>query len=70
MAVISLTPDQIATLQQAQQILHDLLPAIDGLQQCGIDCQNLRVQNQQIRDQIQALQSQFGGSLPRGMAPV
>lgn len=58
---ITLTPDQHATLSQAQKMLHDLLPDIDGLEQCGTDCQQLRQQNQQIRDKITALQTQFGG---------
>jgi hypothetical protein len=60
-ATITLTPDQAQTLRQAQKMLHDILPDIDGLENCGVDCQQLRAQNQAIRDQITALQTNFGG---------
>jgi hypothetical protein len=58
---ITLTPDQHQTLLQAQKMLHDLLPDIDALEQCGKDCQDLRSKNDAIRAQITALQTQFGG---------
>ena len=35
---LMLPPDKIAELKQRQRELHDILPEIDKLEQCGQDC--------------------------------
>jgi hypothetical protein len=70
MPVITLTQDQLDTLQAAERILHDLLPTIDGLQNCDIDCQQMLQQNDQIRSQIDNLRKYFAPGATRPQPPL
>lgn len=64
MPQISLTDDQVATLNQAERILHDLLPQIDDLEACDYDCQQLRAENDRIRTLISNLKARFTTQAP------
>lgn len=59
MAVTRLTQDQQNALNQAERILHDALPDIDGLEKCGVDCQQLRADNARYRQQIASARAAF-----------
>ena len=64
--LIQLTPDQVAELQQAQRILHDLLPEFDDMESCGIDCQGARAIHLQNSVEIQEMLSRFSTFQPQG----
>lgn len=61
MGKIKLPPDKVAELKQRQRELHDILPEIDALEQCGVDC-TIPMQNYQLaQDRIAKILEHFGG---------
>lgn len=57
--LVTLDQSQVAELQQAQRILHDLLPEIDDLEACGIDCSGARVIRDQLSNETRELVARF-----------
>jgi len=64
---IRLTPERVVELKQAQRALHDVLPDIDALEQCGADCQIPREQWQLAQDRIANLLKFFSPGAKRDM---
>lgn len=57
-----MTAEEHQNLLAAERKLNDVLPDIDGLEECGVDCQQLRAYRQQRMDQIAALKKNFAPS--------
>ncbi len=60
MGKIKLDPERVAALKVAQRNLHDILPDIDALEQCGVDCTIPREQYIKSHDQIEKILQLFG----------
>lgn len=57
---IKLPPEAVASLQQSQRELTDLLTEIDKAESCGIDCQLYRQTHSEAMERIDALLTNFG----------
>lgn len=57
---VKLPPEAVASLQQAQRDLQDILPDIEGAESCGIDCQQYRQTHSEAMERIEALLTNFG----------
>lgn len=57
---IKLTEQETAELNKAERILHDLLPLVDMADECGVECERIRGQIALLREQIEALRTNFG----------
>lgn len=62
MGKIRLEPDRIAALKVAQRGLHDILPDIDALEKCGVDCTVPRETYTMAHDQIEKILRLFGSA--------
>ena len=61
MGKLKLPPERVAELKQRQRELHDILPDIDALEQCGADCTIPMEQYRLAQDRIAKLLANFGG---------
>lgn len=56
-----LTKEQVGELLDAQRKLHDILPALDYAQECGIECKEQVADHTSQMQQISNLLKRFGG---------
>lgn len=56
----TLSPQTITELRKGQKILHGQLPAVQALQQCGYECQQLEETIAELDRRITALLTHFG----------
>ena len=59
---IKLTPEQTNAVNAARRLLNDIVPDMDNLEKCGIDCQQLRKEKQQIETGLTNIAHYFGVS--------
>lgn len=62
---IKLPPESIASLQQSQRELIDILPEIDNAEACGVECQEYRRIHSEAMDRIEQLLARFGATSNR-----
>jgi len=60
MTQIKLSADKVAELKVRQRELHDILPEIDAVEQCGADCTIPREQYLIAQERIAKLLELFG----------
>lgn len=60
MSKIKLPPEKITELRQHQRALHDILPELDDVEKCGVDCTPLREMRDTAMDQIEKMITYFG----------
>lgn len=59
-----LQQSQMDAVASAQRILHDLVPLIANLEQCGTDCSGFKDKVQEYYDTLQEIVKRFG---PNGL---
>lgn len=59
MSKVQLTNEQYAKLLDAERTIHDILPDLQKLEECDVDCQQFRAQVEQRQRQIAALKQNF-----------
>jgi len=55
-----LPKDQIVQLRNAERTLNDVLPEFDKMEQCGIECGELRIARDEAANRIAKLLQHFG----------
>ena len=63
MAKVTLTNEQYAKILEAERAIHDVLPDLDKLEECGVECQAYRDGLRQKQEQIEAIKRNFGPSV-------
>jgi len=63
MAKTVLTNEQYAKLLEAERVIHDVLPDLDKLEECGVECQAYREGLRQKQQQIEAIKQNFAPSV-------
>lgn len=58
---ILLNRTQKDALAKAEQLLQDLAPAINGLENCGKDCSEAKQYHEYLRTMISNIRQNFGG---------
>ena len=56
---IKLPADQVAELRRSERTLMDILPEFDKMEQCGIECQELRAARDEAAERIGKLLQYF-----------
>lgn len=59
MGKVKLSKERYKELIDAERKLNELLPEYDHLEECGYDCTQLRMINQQRGEQIQAMKKYY-----------
>jgi hypothetical protein len=57
---IQLTPEQTNAVNQARRLLNDVVPDMDNMEKCGIDCQQFRLEKQRIETGLTNIAHYFG----------
>lgn len=56
---ITLSQERYSELLEAERLLHDVLPDLDKLEECGVDCQQARAAYQESMGKITAIKARF-----------
>lgn len=56
---IALTPLAYSELLESERLLHDVLPDIQKLEECGVECQQMRAAVQEALGKVSALKQRF-----------
>ena len=59
--IIDLTDAQRRQIDESLRKIHDLLPELDKMDRCGIDCQEHREKLRQYERQLTALKIEYPG---------
>ena len=62
MAKFQMNRNQKDALAKAERILMDLVPTINGAQNCGMDCEIAKQHHEYLRQQIENIRKEFGGN--------
>lgn len=63
MAQVKLSKEQAQSLRDAQKQLNSVLPDLDNLEYCGIDCQQARDHIAVINDRTSKVLQKFGPNM-------
>ncbi len=56
---ITLTESEAEQLTQAERQIHDILPVLDDLESCGVECDQLRIRLQQDQESLSEIRKRF-----------
>lgn len=64
MKKVELDDQSLRNVISAQRDLHELLPEVDKLEECGVECSDLRYQIKENLARSQAIIRNYGRDLP------